>query len=242
MGINISASLKTIIKDNFEYAFTTISHDLDRWSKLPNSLRARISIIKMNVQPCINFISSMLPIPPPPQFWNKLQRSVAKFIWNGKRPRLKLPTLQRQQPHGALSIPNFKIYIQAFTLRPLTHWFRPRPEVAWHHVEENLVAPYKLQEVIYQGERKRGKQNRSIQARGLYRSSFSVKQEMKILHSSCIAVQFREIATDRMMQEYENILRTFANYRNLPELHFGCTWCSFCCFLTFLTSFITTLF
>ena len=86
---------------------------------LPISIQARISVVKMNILPRINFVSSMLPLSPSSDYWHKLEAEVSKFIWKGKRPRLKKSTLQRRKENGGLSVPNFKLYFLSFILRPL---------------------------------------------------------------------------------------------------------------------------
>lgn len=49
----------------------------------------------------------MLPLPPPTQSWSKLQAAVTKFLWQGKRPHIKLCTMQQEKQSGGLSLPNF---------------------------------------------------------------------------------------------------------------------------------------
>lgn len=142
LGIDISSSVQTIINNNFCNTLNKVMADLDRWSNLPNSLRGRIAIIKMNILPRVNFVSSMLPLPPPPQYWNKLQSAITKFLWHGKRPRIKLTTMQRERQAGGLSLPNFKFYGWAFTLRPLLTWFQLDARVSWRAMEEQIIAPY----------------------------------------------------------------------------------------------------
>lgn len=126
-----------------------IISDLDRWSSLPNSLRSCVSIIKMNILPRVHFFSSMLPLPPPTQYWSKLQTAVTKFVWQGKRPRIKLSTMQRERQAGGLSLPNIKHYYWAFTLRPLLTWLQSETSVSWRALEESLVHPYTLQDLLY---------------------------------------------------------------------------------------------
>lgn len=148
LGIDIYSSIQAMIKNNFGNTLNKVVADLDRWSSLPNSLRGRVAIIKMNILPRVNFVSSMLPLPPPPQFWSKLQSAISKFLWRGKRPRIKLTTMQRERQAGGLSLPNFKFYYWAFTLRPLLTWFQPDAQVSWRALEERLLAPYSFVNIL----------------------------------------------------------------------------------------------
>lgn len=66
---------------------------MDRWLSLPKSLRACVSIVKMNIWPRINLISSVIPVSPAVNYWNKIHSSVSRFIWNRKWPHLKLRPL-----------------------------------------------------------------------------------------------------------------------------------------------------
>lgn len=148
LGVEIYPSITEIVKLNYDRTLTNITKDLERWSRIKNSLRSRVSVIKMNVLPRVNFVSCMIPLSPPHQYWDKLQSAVSKYIWNGKRPRLKLCTLQRDRKEGGLSLPNFKLYNWAFTLRPLTDWFRTDSQVSWRELEESLVSPNPLENFL----------------------------------------------------------------------------------------------
>ena len=119
------------------------------WSHLPNTLQTRISVVKMNILPRVHFISSMIPLPPPVGFWDKLHSSVSAYIWKGKKPWIKLATLQRNKTDGGLSLPNFKLYYFSFVLRPLSVWLNSNTQTSWRPLEESLVAPHRLQDLIY---------------------------------------------------------------------------------------------
>lgn len=149
LGINIYSSIQEITKHNFCNTLNKVVADMDRWSSIPNSLRGRIAIIKMNILPRVNFFSSMLPLPPPSQYWNKLQLAITKFIWRGRRPRIKLNTVQRERQDGGLSLPNFKLYKWAFTLRPLLIWLQPNIQVSWRGLEERMLAPYSFSTFLH---------------------------------------------------------------------------------------------
>uniref|UniRef100_A0A674NX77 Reverse transcriptase domain-containing protein n=1 Tax=Takifugu rubripes TaxID=31033 RepID=A0A674NX77_TAKRU len=125
LGIEIFPSLNQITKYNYSVVLNKTLRDLDRWVDLPMSIRACVSVIKMNILPRINFVSSMIPLPPPSDHWSKLQSATTKFIWNKKRPRLKMSVLQRRREDGGLAVPDFKLYFWSFVLRPLLSWFNP---------------------------------------------------------------------------------------------------------------------
>ncbi len=85
----------------------------------------------------------MIPLAPPVGYWNKLDACVSRYIWDGKRPRIKLTTSQRCRLHGGLSFPNFRLYAQAFS--PLAVWFDPDASVSWRAIEESIAYPYKIE-------------------------------------------------------------------------------------------------
>lgn len=149
LGIDIFPSVTTIVNKNFHGIFSRIETDLTRWSHLPKSFQARVSIIKMDILPRINFFSSMLPLSPPTDYWKKVHSLISKFIWAGKRPRVKLSTLQRHKLEGGFSVPDFKFYFWSFVLRPLTDWLTPDSDPCWKPIEKNLVLPHRLEDLIY---------------------------------------------------------------------------------------------
>lgn len=122
LGIQIFPSLNHTVTHNYIQTLNRVKADLDRWISLPNSLRARVSIVKMNILPRINFISSMITLSPPVNHWDKINSIISQFIWNKKRLRLKRSTTQRGVDSGGLSVPNFKFYFWSFVLRPILVW------------------------------------------------------------------------------------------------------------------------
>lgn len=72
----------------------------------------------MDILPSFNFYS-MNSLAPPLEYLDKLQSFVSKFIWKGKRPQLKLSTLQADKTQGGLA---FWILKSTSGLRPLSTW------------------------------------------------------------------------------------------------------------------------
>lgn len=147
IGVEIFPSTSSIAIKDFQGIYSQIKKDFERWSNLPNSLQARIAIVKMDILPRVNFFSSMIPLATPLGYWDKLQSLVSKFIWKGKR--LKLTTLQRDKTLGGLALPDFKIYFWSYVLRPLSTWFNPSSSASWRPIEENIVLPHRLQDLVY---------------------------------------------------------------------------------------------
>ncbi|XP_047443790.1 uncharacterized protein LOC125009675 [Mugil cephalus] len=149
LGIEVFPSLNQMIKHNYSVALTNVLKNLEGWTCLPMSIQARISVIKMNILPRINFVSSMFPLSPPSDYWTKLQSAVSKFVWKGRRPRLKMSVLQWRNEDGGLSVPNFKLYFWSFVLRPLLTWFNPHTPIAWRNLESSLLMLWSLRNILF---------------------------------------------------------------------------------------------
>lgn len=151
LGVQVTSSVSTIVKNNYNCILKKIENDLNRWMPLPSSVPARISIVKMNVLPRINFISSMLPLSPPVGYWKKLDSLLKSFIWNKRRPRIKWSALQLPKSQGGWALPNFRLYQWSFTLQHLKHWLDPEARTSWIEIERDLVAPMRLQDYLFSG-------------------------------------------------------------------------------------------
>lgn len=151
LGIELSPTLQLIPKINYMSIYSKVEADIQRWMRLPSSPPARISTIKMNILPRINFISSMLPLPPPPNYWKKLDSILNKFVWNGKRPRVKWSTLQKNKTEGGWACPNFKLYHWSFILLSVVKWFEPDMQCSWKEIEKDLIFPTRLQDFLFSG-------------------------------------------------------------------------------------------
>ena len=150
LGIEISPCIQAIAKNKYSSILKKIEDDLERWAALPSAIPDRVDAIKMNVLPRINFVSSILPLPTPVGFWQKLDSKLKKFIWHGKKPCIKWSTLQRDKPQGGWACPNFKLY-HMFVLRSLKHWFDTEVASPWKTLEQELVHPLRLRDVAFSG-------------------------------------------------------------------------------------------
>lgn len=63
---------------------------MEKWNRMNLSLFGRISIIKMNVLPRVMYLLQNIPIIKNTRSLDSWQRKIMKFIWAGKRARVKL--------------------------------------------------------------------------------------------------------------------------------------------------------
>lgn len=103
LGICIPPSLEKLYDVNYKSLIQNISRDLDRWTILPLSLSGRIESVRMNVLPKLLYLFQMLPIDIPKSSFDKLDKLISIFIWQRKRPRIRLKILQLSKARGGLN-------------------------------------------------------------------------------------------------------------------------------------------
>lgn len=113
LGIKIVPQLENIISTNYNAIIESTSKDLERWLSLPISLIGRINILKMNILPKFLYLFQIIPLAPPAGVFSKINSLFRKFIWNNKRPRVRLSLLYLAFDTGGLKCPNLYWYYLA---------------------------------------------------------------------------------------------------------------------------------
>lgn len=62
-----------------------------------------------------------IPAESPNEIFQELDKMISRFIWQGKRPRIRYKTLQPAKENGGLSLQNIKNDFQAAQIKPLVH-------------------------------------------------------------------------------------------------------------------------
>lgn len=65
--------------------------------------------------------------------WDKL---LSRYIWQGKRPRVRLKTLQLAKQKGGWGLPCFRYYYLAAQMRAAICWCNPLYTAQWKNIEE----------------------------------------------------------------------------------------------------------
>lgn len=147
LGIQVSPDLSDLWKLNVAPLIKCVKDDLERWFNLNISWMGRINLIRMNILPRILYPMQMLPLRFPIKSITELERSFSKFIWRGKRPRVRMKTLQLPVDRGGQALPNLKFYNWACHIRTIWIWLQSHLDLK-PCVDEWAASPYSLLSLI----------------------------------------------------------------------------------------------
>lgn len=137
LGVNITKNPSELYKNNYDEVNNMIRSDMERWSTYPMDLTDRINVVKMNIQPRLLYLYQSLPIQVPQTQFTKWDKLISRFIWEGKRPRVRFTTLQLPKSRGGLALPNLREYFTAAQIRPLLNWCCTNFVAHWKDIETN---------------------------------------------------------------------------------------------------------
>jgi len=109
----------------------------------------RIKGIKMNVLPRLLYLFQSLPVEIPPKQFFEWDKIISRYIWGGKRPRVRYSTLQLPREKGGMALPSLKNYYCEAQLRPILNWCTSSYIAKWKDIETHIRSS---SSVTYRGE------------------------------------------------------------------------------------------
>lgn len=139
LGITIPKDLAKLSECNYLPIHKKIKEDIARWNLIPFfSLSSRIESIKMNILPRLLYLFQTLPIEINQNQFNEWDKMLSRYIWQGKRPRVRLKTLQLVKEKGGWGLPSLRDYYFAAQMRALICWCNPSYNAQWKNIEMKI--------------------------------------------------------------------------------------------------------
>ncbi|XP_062396829.1 LINE-1 retrotransposable element ORF2 protein isoform X1 [Sardina pilchardus] len=149
LGIFLPLDLSTLQEINYGPLKKVIMDDINRWSLIPYlSIYSRIDSIKMNILPRLLYIFQTIPIEKPEHYFMEWDKLLARFIWAGKKPRVRFKTLKLSKDRGGLALPCLLDYYKAAQLRFLVGWCTPSYRSRWKEIECTMGGRYPMSMLI----------------------------------------------------------------------------------------------
>lgn len=105
----------------------------------------RINILKINILPKILYLFQNVPLPPPVDFFHKINKLFRGFIWGNYNARVRQSCLHPAYDKGGLKSPNIIWYYWAVQLRTIKFYFATGDVSQWKAMDlENLSLPLSM--------------------------------------------------------------------------------------------------
>jgi len=143
LGVKLTQNVEDIMLLNYEPLLSKIKNNVDKWEQLKLSLWGKVNIVKMIIAPQFNYISMMIPVNIPDPIFKRYDKIIKDFLWEGKRPRIKMTKLTSPRDKGGLGLPDVRMYNIAFEMAKLAkHWGETDSELDWIKIEQKLASPF----------------------------------------------------------------------------------------------------
>lgn len=148
LGVTIPKDLSKLSDYNYLPLDKKIKEDISRWNLIPFlSFSSRIQSIKMNILPRLLYLFQTLPIEIPQSQFNEWDKMLSRYIWQGKRPRVRFKTLQLMKEKGGWALPSLREYYLAAQTRTILCWCNPSYLAQWKDIEDRVL-PIPIQAVV----------------------------------------------------------------------------------------------
>lgn len=125
LGVFITQDLNKLYEINYHKINNNIQKDLSKCLSITSDFSSRIEAIKLNILPRLLYLFLSPPVQIPDSQFTAWDKQISRFIWEGKRPRVKFKTLQLEKLNGGLALPNLREYFYAAQLKCMVCWCSP---------------------------------------------------------------------------------------------------------------------
>lgn len=139
LGDKITPQINQLYTDTVNPIVKNLKETLTRWTKLHISFQGRINLFEMTILPKILYPISMLFVLPTSNDIKVISKTISDFIWAGRKPKLKLETLQL--PKQRWGLPNVEYYAISIQDIIISSWVNEHSYPPWLDLEITMCKP-----------------------------------------------------------------------------------------------------